>query len=50
MIPQSMTPIRPSGRSSRFPACTSPWKNPQRIAVSRNPFTVWVTTGAGSYP
>ena len=49
-MPQSITPTRPSRRRSRLPACTSPWKNPQRTVVIRNPLTVWDTTGAGSNP
>ena len=28
VIPQSRNPMRPSESAIRFPACTSPWKNP----------------------
>ena len=49
-MPQSMTPIRPSRSSIMLPACTSPWKAPQRTVVRKKArMTSW-TNGVGSIP
>ncbi len=49
-IPQSMTPMRPSRSSIMLPACTSPWKAPQRTVVRKKArMTSW-TSGVGSKP
>jgi hypothetical protein len=47
-MPQSMTPMRPSRSSIMLPACTSPWKAPQRTVVRKKArMTSW-TRGVGS--
>ncbi len=49
-IPQSMTPMRPSRSSIMLPACTSPWKAPQRTVVRKKARITSCTSGVGSKP
>ena len=50
VMPKSSRAVRPSGSTSRFPPCRSPWKMPWRTAPSRNPIIPVRTRASVSTP